>query len=189
MRIIAGKSKGSKLKVPTELTRPSTDRLRSALFSILYGRIEGAMVLDLYSGSGALALESLSRGAQSALCIDDNPQAIECIIDNAQNVGLADYLQTRVSKVLPALVQLRGSAEQFDLIFADPPYLSGDQEQDHVGALLDSEDLQALMGQNTVFIAEGAAPQKELAEGHSLTCIDRRNYGKSYIDFFQKRTS
>ena len=92
MRVIAGEAKGRALVAPPgEGTRPTSDKLRGALFNILYGRVAGSRVLDLFGGTGALALEAISRGADSAVIVDSDRAAIAAIHRNAQAVAGADY--------------------------------------------------------------------------------------------------
>lgn len=119
MRVIAGKAKGARLKSPGMGTRPMTDRMKEALFSSL-GDIDGAKVLDLYAGSGALGLEALSRGGTKATFVENARDAIVKLEENIQTTGLK-----RKSEVLWADVKAtleRGSSKRYDLIFVDPPY-------------------------------------------------------------------
>ena len=87
MRIISGSAGRRNISVPKSVARPSTDRLREALFSILADRLQGAKVLDLFAGSGALGIESLSRGAASAVMVDDNREAQKVITKNLTSLG------------------------------------------------------------------------------------------------------
>ena len=90
MRVIAGRARRMPLKVPSQLTRPSTDRLREALFSILQGRLAGGRVLDLFAGSGALGIEALSRGAKKAVFVEQSRDAARCIRENLAKLGLEE---------------------------------------------------------------------------------------------------
>ncbi len=119
MRVIAGKAKGARLKSPGMGTRPMTDRMKEALFSSL-GEIDGVKVLDLYTGSGALGLEALSRGGTKATFVENARDAIVKLEENIQTTGLK-----RKSEVVWADVKAtleRGSSKRYDLIFDDPPY-------------------------------------------------------------------
>lgn len=123
MRIIAGRFKGAPLKSPKGLqTRPTTSRLREALFNILQNKIEGSRFLDLFSGSGLMGFEAMSRGAKSAELIDNHFQSIQCIKNNAAQLGLAGDLQVVKSDVILYLERCAKQAKQFDIIYADPPY-------------------------------------------------------------------
>ena len=117
MRIVAGEFKGRRLHAPRGAgTRPTADRVREALFSIL-GDVSGARVLDLYAGSGALGIEALSRGAESALFVERDQQALAALRRNLEAVGAdADVRRQDVSRFL---ARPEGT---FDLVFCDPPY-------------------------------------------------------------------
>lgn len=122
MRIIAGKWRGRTLKAPAGLaTRPTADRVRETLFSMLASRLgsfDGLKVADLFAGSGALGLEALSRGAAEATFVENDPKAAAVIRRNAEKLGARVQILGCSALALPR-------AEPFDLIFADPPYSSG----------------------------------------------------------------
>jgi 16S rRNA (guanine966-N2)-methyltransferase len=120
MRVVAGEFKGRRLRMPRGApTRPTADRVREALFSML-GDVEGARVLDLYAGSGALGIEALSRGAAAAVFVERDARAAETIQANLEAVGA----EGEVSRV-DALAFLKRPMSPFDLVFCDPPYDSG----------------------------------------------------------------
>ena len=117
MRVIAGEYRGRRLKVPPGVrTRPTADRVREALFSML-GDVSGARVLDLYAGSGALGIEALSRGAGSAVFVDRDPRAVAAIERNLESLGLEQEVLRQ--DAVRFLARARGT---FDLVFCDPPY-------------------------------------------------------------------
>ena len=124
MRVIAGQWRGRPLSAPKgELTRPTADRTRETLFSMLVSRIgsfEGLRVADLYAGSGALAFEALSRGADRAVLIENDRAALDAIEANATKLGAASTIEVRAMSA----ARLPRQAP-FDLIFADPPYAKG----------------------------------------------------------------
>ena len=124
MRIIAGELRGRTIEAPPGLgTRPTADRLRETLFSMLSSRLgtfEGLRVADLFAGSGALGFEALSRGAATATFVENDGQAAAIIKRNAAKLGVAD----RVDVVVASALSLP-RREPFDLIFADPPYAAG----------------------------------------------------------------
>ncbi len=124
MRIIAGEWRGRKLVAPEGLaTRPTGDRTRETLFSMLTSRLgsfDGLRVADLYAGSGALGLEALSRGAAFACFVEHDPRAVSAISANVDSLGAGDRAQ-----VLTRSVDALSSRQPFDLIFADPPYSPG----------------------------------------------------------------
>lgn len=133
-RIVAGTARGRRLKVPSQGTRPTSDRVREAVFSALGARTEldGARVLDLYSGSGALGLEALSRGAVHALLVESDPRAAAVLVENVRTVGHPGAV-LRQSTVAAALAGATDAP--FDLVLADPPYSVGDAA---VVAMLDA---------------------------------------------------
>jgi 16S rRNA (guanine(966)-N(2))-methyltransferase RsmD len=121
MRIIAGTRKGTAIAAPRgDDTRPTADKVRGAVFNML-GNVSGLKVLDLFAGSGALALESLSRGAASALMVDNRPAAVKIIAANITKLRLDNaFLKRR--DYLAILKNAAKKEERFDLIFVDPPY-------------------------------------------------------------------
>lgn len=122
MRVIAGELGGRRLVAPPGTgTRPTSDRVKEALFSIV-GPVVGDRVLDLFAGSGALAIEALSRGAATATCVDDDRGAAEAIAANASVLGLGDRLRLVRRGWRGALQAAAEGGEVFDLVLADPPY-------------------------------------------------------------------
>jgi 16S rRNA (guanine966-N2)-methyltransferase len=120
MRVIGGLYGGRQLVAPRgQATRPTSDRVREALFSIL-GPIDGARVLDLFAGSGALAIEALSRGAAAATLVDSAPAAIAAARRNLEALGLEAELRRQMA--LPFLRNARAEGRHYDLVFLDPPY-------------------------------------------------------------------
>lgn len=118
MRIVAGTRKGARIFAPAGArTRPTSDRVREALYSIL-GPIDDARVLDLFAGSGALGLEALSRGASSAVFVEDDRAAVQAIERNIAKLTLSGASVVRTD----ALRFLAGATETYDLVFLDPPY-------------------------------------------------------------------
>jgi 16S rRNA (guanine966-N2)-methyltransferase len=133
MRIVAGAAKGRRLATPAGVTRPTSDRAREALFSSLGPVVEGARVLDLFAGTGAVGLEALSRGAAAAVFVESNRAALDVLRRNAHAVGLsgATFVGRPVGAYLKAPPE-----EPFDLVFADPPYdLSDEAVADFLAAL------------------------------------------------------
>lgn len=124
MRIIAGEWRGRSIEAPAgRSTRPTGDRVRETLFSILASRLgsfEELRVADLFAGSGALGLEALSRGAASATFVESDPRAAESISRNSARLGAGDRV-----RIIEGSALSLPRAEPFDLIFADPPYASG----------------------------------------------------------------
>src|SRR5438093_7320966 len=119
VRIVAGAAKGTRLAPVPAGTRPMSDRAREGLFSSLGGTVEEARVLDLFAGSGAIGIEALSRGAESALLVDSAPVAIKAINENLGRTKLARRGKARRTDALRAVRDRPGT---FDLVFLAPPY-------------------------------------------------------------------
>lgn len=122
MRVIAGKARRLPLKaVPGLNTRPTTDRIKETLFNMIQDQLYGARFLDLFSGSGAIAIEALSRGAKKAVLVENNRQAVDCIRQNLQFTRLDSDAKVISAEVCSALTRMEGD-EPFQVIFMDPPY-------------------------------------------------------------------
>ena len=183
MRIIAGSARGRQLAAFSgDGIRPTPDRVREALFSILYSRrgvLTGSKVLDLFAGSGALGIEALSRGAGSVIFVDSSRQARDTIKDNLERCALvtgSEILQQDVWKSLPQ-VAVHGP---FDLIFADPPY-----GKEHAPRLLGECARLELPGATGILVIETARHDEVPEQSGRLVCFDRRRYGLTMLHFFQ----
>lgn len=125
MRIITGKARGTKLNtLAGEATRPTAERTKEAVFSMLQNEISGARVLDLFAGSGQLGLEALSRGAEKAVFNDSSREAAAIIRANAEKTHFTDACEVLSTDWKPALRRFAGR-EKFNLVFLDPPYAGG----------------------------------------------------------------
>ncbi len=123
MHIIAGLYRNRCLLSPKgEKTRPTASRLRESFFNICQGYIEGASFLDLFAGSGAIGLEALSRGAKSATFVDSSKEAIQCIRQNISHLHVESQSEVLYGPVFQILKLLEKQKQQFDIIYADPPY-------------------------------------------------------------------
>jgi 16S rRNA (guanine966-N2)-methyltransferase len=128
MRIIAGTRKGHTIFAPKGLeTRPTSDRVRENVFNIVAPWVEGARVLDLYAGSGAMGLEALSRGADAAVFVEAEPEALRAIERNLDKLRLTGARVVRGS-ASTALAQEAGGGRKYDLVLADPPYTMTDYD-------------------------------------------------------------
>jgi 16S rRNA (guanine966-N2)-methyltransferase len=176
VRIVAGTARGRRLAAPAgEGTRPTSDKVRGAIFNVLGQFFEGGRVLDLYAGTGAMALEALSRGCERATCVESSAEAARVLSANAAACGLAervDLLRRRVEDVLPAL-----AAGAYHLAFLDPPYALGPTP-----AL-------SLLGRAMVpgarVVAEHDARQPPPDRLAGLVLADRRAYGSTGISIYR----
>lgn len=175
MRIISGSARGKHLATFTGRDiRPTGDRAREALFSILLSRcrsLNGIRVLDLFAGSGAMSLEAVSRGAVSATCVDNNPQAVNLITRNITSCALSDKVTLVRSDVLHLPVQVLNKAP-FDLIFLDPPYGKGLAE-----ATLSMLAAKQLLNRNGIICVETGAKEELEVDNRVFTLCDDRRYG------------
>ena len=184
MRVIAGSARGTRLgRVPAGV-RPVSDRVREGVFSSLGGRLEGARVLDLYAGTGALGIEALSRGAEAAVFVDASPAAVTAVRDNLARTALEDRSTVHRSDVRRFLERTPADTKQFDLVFLDPPYESGGSELDPVLELLDVKPL--LREGFTVVLSRGSRSSKDVIPLH-WAVARRLSYGDSVVMLFRSR--
>lgn len=182
MRIITGIAKGMKLTAPHGLSvRPTTDRVKESIFNILSSKIVDSQVLDLFSGTGNLGLEAVSRGAAQAVLVDKSPTSIAAIKKNARNTKLIENTEIIKLDVLTAINQLTAVNRQFDLIFCDPPYNQG-----FVQAVLQKVNEKAqLLSDNGVLIMEHSG-HEEVSVGDSLIILRTQRYGETMVTFVGK---
>ncbi len=141
MRVIAGKARRLLLKTTPGLdTRPTIDRIKETLFNIINPYIPGSKFLDLYSGSGSIGIEALSRGAKECVFVDNSLKAINCIKDNLSSTKLSDDAIVIHKNALSAINELSIKKQKFDIIYIDPPYEAG----------LEEETLKALANSNII---------------------------------------
>ncbi|WP_090977134.1 16S rRNA (guanine(966)-N(2))-methyltransferase RsmD [Paenibacillus sp. CF384] len=123
MRVIAGTAKGRTLKaVPGKNTRPTTDKVKEAIFSMIGPFFDGGLVLDLFAGTGGLGIESLSRGMERAVFVDLDGGSIEIIKQNVQAAGVAEQAEIYRTEAVRAVKALAKRGLKFELVFLDPPY-------------------------------------------------------------------
>jgi 16S rRNA (guanine966-N2)-methyltransferase len=177
MRVIAGTYGGRELLAPKgRNTRPTSDRVREALFSIL-GDLQGARVLDLFAGSGALAIEALSRGAGEATLVDSAGAATDVIRRNLQALGISAEVVRRPA--LQWLEAARKHARQYDLVFLDPPYRLAST----LGRELTSA-LTPILAADARVVAES---DRRSPLGLELEALDERRYGDTLIAIYASR--
>lgn len=152
MRVIAGTAKRLQLKkVKGDNTRPTTDRIKETLFNMLQNDIEGCRFLDLFSGSGAIGIEALSRGAKEAVFVENNKEAINCIKENLIFTKLVNSGIVMSYDVMTAISMLEGRNAKFDIVFMDPPY-NKEIEKEVLDRLKQSE----IIDSDTMIIVEAS---------------------------------
>lgn len=185
MRLISGSAGGIPLEVPKSVTRPTQDRVRQAVFNMLGELIEGARVLDVFAGSGAFGLECLSRGASSALLVDQDRGACEVMKKNVAKTRLdgASIRQGDVFKVLPQLVT---AGTQFDLVFADPPYANKPGDVDLSAKLAADPDFFKLVAPGGSVVLESRVTKGGCASWSPWEVMRDREYGSTRILWLRK---
>ncbi len=181
MRIISGEMRGFKLRAPKGTdTRPTSDRVKESLFSIL-GYIEStSKVLDLFAGSGNVGLEFLSRGAEEAYFIDSSAESVSVIKENIKKCRVEDCTYVYKNDVLKSIDILSRKRKKFDYIFLDPPYKRGIAEE-----VLEKISEADILNEGALVIVEHE-DGLEFEEYKGLENIDSRKYGSTGITFFRK---
>lgn len=184
MRVISGTAKGRPLAPPVDRSiRPTGDRVKEALFSILYsmaGPLEGMAILDLFAGSGALGIEALSRGADRCLFVDSSRDACRLIAANLATTGLLPNSSVWCKKATQALAALKADGTAFDLVLLDPPYSKGELE-----TALQAIDEGTAVGQ-TALVAVETSSRDDVPTGlRNLQFLDRRCYGSTALCFYR----
>ncbi len=178
MRIIAGKANRRKLETlpGEEITRPTSERVKEGLFSAIQFKIAGKKVLDLFAGSGQLALEALSRGADSAVLIDSSVEAVEIIKKNARNTNLIK--QCRISRMdySEFLKSATSKGEKFDIIFLDPPYA-----KDMKNEIVKKVSRSGILADDALIICETDKDCFDEEGAYGLSLVKKYRYGKTHI--------
>jgi 16S rRNA (guanine966-N2)-methyltransferase len=192
LRIIGGTARGRRLQTPSKSTakdsgqfiRPTADRAREALFSIIGREIEMATVLDLYAGTGALGLEALSRSAELAVFVDNSLQAVRIIHKNIELCGFSDralVFKWDITKGL-SIVTKKLPGTFFSIVFADPPYRKG-LSSDMLAQLAESD----LLLPGALVVVEEEARADLPARAAELILVDQRRYGETGFWFYRYR--
>lgn len=177
MRIISGCRKGHRLKAPEGLhTRPTTDRVKESIFNLIQFHLPAVCVLDLFSGSGALGIEALSRGAERAVFVDNDRRATALIQENLESTGLAS---AAIVLKDDALRYLDTCKESFDLIFMDPPYNKG-----WISPVLEKLHLDHLLLPGGILVLETEAGGETVPEQY-FKVLKTAKYGKTKITILQ----
>ncbi len=189
LRLTGGEFRGRSIQTPPEragksFLRPTQAKLRQALFNSIQGRIEGAKVLDLFSGSGALGFEALSRGAESVVFVEDSRIAVRLIEKNAETLGVRERMKIFGDSVTKVLQRVQGESP-FDIVFADPPY-EGDWET----WLLNEMPWKDVLVVEGIFCLEWGIKKSKVDSVPEvisvLTKIREKNYGDSILTTYQR---
>ena len=184
MRVISGKARGTKLSSIESLsTRPTLDRVKESLFNIIQNNLKGAVVLDLFAGSGQLGIEALSRGADKAYLCDINRDAVKMIKQNLEKTELKDKAVVINEDYKKALRTLNTN-EKFDIIFIDPPY----KEDIAVDSIIDIIH-ESRLKENGIMIIETDEIERDLREINkieNIKIIDQRKYGRASLIFIKE---
>ena len=180
MRVIAGRAGGVRLISPKNGVRPTMDRVKAAIFSSLGEMVIGAQILDLFAGTGALGIEALSRGANSALFVEQDRQSISAIEKNLSKTQLAG--RVRQQDVFGFLKNTRATGEKFQIIFADPPYDKMKSGQGFTEELLANETLPRLLEPAGVFVLE-KRPGEEVPSTKLWRVTRQKTYGATEVLF------
>jgi 16S rRNA (guanine966-N2)-methyltransferase len=194
MHIIAGTLKNRIIRCPkNNVTRPTSSRLREALCNICQNYIEGAVFLDLFAGSGAMGLETLSRGTAKCTFIDNSTESIRCIQKNLENFHLTSKGRVLFGNVFSWIAKLSKQGERYDLIYADPPYdrTSLNEEGKEISysqRLLTYLDQHSLLQPSAMlFIEDSTDFCPDVGALPTLKLISSRRSGRSILYQFQQR--
>jgi 16S rRNA (guanine966-N2)-methyltransferase len=177
LRIIAGHLKGRKFDAPKggDTVRPISDRVKESLFDILASRMENASILDLYSGTGAIGFEALSRGAKQVLYVEKDPRNVKLINENAEKLGLSKSISILRGSLPDIISKIRG---EFNIIFIDPPFPT-----ETIFEIMPALKKQNLVAPHTLIMVQRFRGSKEL-EFEGFTCQRKHRVGDSILWFF-----
>jgi len=181
LRIISGYLKGKKLFSPKGIRiRPTADRLRESIYSILYDRVADSVVLDLFAGTGALGIEALSRGASFALFIDNDKEALSIIKKNVEICGLSDRIKIAKLNVERNFIDLRHEFPCVNLVFIDPPY-----NKNLIRPALVNLSGSRLLEKEALLVIEHDILETIPEDVPGYNIEDQRRYGKTLVSFIK----
>ncbi|MFQ5735710.1 MAG: 16S rRNA (guanine(966)-N(2))-methyltransferase RsmD [Thermodesulfobacteriota bacterium] len=183
MRVIGGRCKGRRLApVKGASVRPTSDKVREAVFDILSRPFSYPRALDLFAGTGAMGIEALSRGAQTATFVDVDNTSVLVIKKNLSTCGLLEQASVYRKDVRSAVRSLARKGERFDVIFIDPPYNSALVED-----TLKAIDSQGILAPGGVIVAEASKRVPVSPEFETIGLVDDRRYGDTLVYFFKEK--
>lgn len=182
MRVISGEAKGVKLKTPKGVgTRPTSDKVKESVFNIITSYIENSKVLDLFSGTGNLGIEAVSRGASYAYLIEKNRKRYNIIKENIDKTKLNDKIEIIIKDANFALKRFAESNNKFDIIFMDPPYL-----KNYIIPCLEIIVEGDLLHDDGIIIVEHDIKDKIPDQINNLVRFREKKYGSTMISFYRK---
>ncbi|UKS29934.1 16S rRNA (guanine(966)-N(2))-methyltransferase RsmD [Paenibacillus sp. HWE-109] len=182
MRVISGTAKGRSLKaVPGTSTRPTTDKVKEAIFSMIGPYFDGGQVLDLFAGTGGLGIEALSRGMDKGVFIDIEKKSIDTIQHNLQTAGLKDQAEIYRTDATRALKALAKREQRFALVFLDPPY-----KMKFIADLISTMEEQAIAEANATIVVEHDAKDVLQADIGSFKLMRRADYGDTAVTIYTR---
>lgn len=182
MRIVSGKFGSRKLiSVQGQNTRPTSDKVKGAIFSSLGNSFTQGRMLDCYSGTGNIALEAISRGMEQAVCVDIHKKAIQVILTNVKNLQVQDQVQVIQGNIFSVLPQLK---EPFDLVYIDPPYQKEENEK-----LLHALEEYQLVCDEGIVVVESLAEQTWPQQVKTLIKYKEKEYRGTRITYYKKETA
>ena len=180
MRVTAGTLKNRKIKSREgRETRPTLERIKEAIFSIIGDKVVDAKFLDLYSGTGNVAIEALSRGAKRAVMIEQDKEALRIIIDNIDTLGLTNVSRAYKNDVSRAIEILGRKNEKFDIIFLDPPY-----KENISISTIEKVSENNILAEGGIIISEHSIYEKMPEKIGNFVKYDERNYNKKIVTFY-----
>lgn len=183
MRVISGDARGKKLvSLEGTNTRPTLDQVKEALFNIIQFNISEKKILDLFAGSGALGIEALSRGADTAVFCDNSFEAIKIIKTNLENTRCADNAIVLHKDYISALKFLSKQNMQFDIIFLDPPYKTDFADK----AIEQIIELNLLSKEGIIILETDNKEKEETIKIEGIEIFDKRKYGRAILIFIRK---
>lgn len=194
MRIIAGSARGRKILSPlnegrttktgeVKATRPTLDRVKEAMFSIIAHKIEGAKTLDLFAGTGSLGLEAASRGAKPVYLVDSFRETYDLLVENIANLGFNKECTSLFMDYHEALKKLSVKGEVFDLIFIDPPYLN-----EMIPTAIKFIHQQGMLSGSGVIVTKVDSRETPYQGIEDLKIVLERRYGNTTLVFYQYET-
>jgi 16S rRNA (guanine(966)-N(2))-methyltransferase RsmD len=181
MRVTGGTGRGRRLRVPAgDRVRPTSDKVKQALFNILGEKVRGSVFLDLFAGTGGIGIEALSRGAERVVFIDDARRSLDAVRQNLDQSGFGAQAEVYASK---AETYIRKAVVQYDIVFLDPPYTT------EVSGLLDLISCSKLLAPDATVVAEHFKKQPSPKKVGMLALYREAVYGDTVLAFYRQEAS